>query len=383
AKDAKQVIGLNALELSTYKAVGLDKFFREGLQGKPFMTEVEYTSYTGKKTTYRHYFGVPIFGIDGKTVERLLLMVEDVSERKKLEKELEKYTEKLEQIVLQRTAQLEERVAELARINKLLEEEGSKLQTTLESIGDGVFAINKTRRIVFFNKIAEELTGFSGQEAIGRPYTEIVKFVLESDLLPNYSFIEDTFTTGRINHIRNHTFLISKSGEKIPILDSAAPIKRGESGEIFGAIVVFRDIAREYQIDKAKTEFISLASHQLRTPLTAIRWISDILLGQDIGALNNKQKEFLQDLSQSVIRMSDLINDLLNISRIESAQLEIKLKEVDIEKLYGKIVKELESLIKEKEHVLTLENPENVRFIKTDGNILSEILENLLSNAVK
>ena len=120
AKNAEQAIGLNILELPTSKKAGLDKFYRDGLAGKPFETEVEYTSYTGGKTIYGRFFGVPIFDIDKKTVERLLLMVEDVTDRKELERKLVKYTEEVEQLVFQRTAQLEEKVVELEKINDLM-----------------------------------------------------------------------------------------------------------------------------------------------------------------------------------------------------------------------------------------------------------------------
>jgi len=110
ARDAREVIGMNALEMPTYTAVGLDKFFREGLAGKRFEIEKD----------NRHYFGVPVLGIDGEAVERLLLMVEDITERKRLEKEVEEYTQELEQKVAQRTAELDKRIAELERMNKLM-----------------------------------------------------------------------------------------------------------------------------------------------------------------------------------------------------------------------------------------------------------------------
>ncbi len=85
AKDPSEVIGLNALSISSYQASGLDKHFKEGLEGKSFNVETPYVSYTANKKTYRRYLGSPIFSDDGKKVEKLLLIVEDITERKELE----------------------------------------------------------------------------------------------------------------------------------------------------------------------------------------------------------------------------------------------------------------------------------------------------------
>lgn len=116
AKTAEQVVGLNVLDLPSYKESGLDTFVREGLSGKPFTSELRFVSYTAQKETFRRYQGVPIFDGSGKRVERLLMIVEDVTENHMLEENLRRERGDLKE----KTRQLEERVVEVEQMNKVM-----------------------------------------------------------------------------------------------------------------------------------------------------------------------------------------------------------------------------------------------------------------------
>lgn len=120
AKNANEVIGTDALELQTHKDRGLDVLMRKGLEGQPFDIETPYISHINRKETYRHYYGVPIFNHNNKTVEKLLVLVEDVTEHKRLESELEKYNKSLEITVTARTQELQEKLKELYRLNDIM-----------------------------------------------------------------------------------------------------------------------------------------------------------------------------------------------------------------------------------------------------------------------
>lgn len=117
-KDPQERIGLNVFELHSYKENNLDKHFRQGLGGEPFEAEVRHVSQSDKES-FRHYHGVPLFDHSGKNVVELLLLVEDVTERKKLETQLQKYIQSLEITVTARTKELEEKIKELTRLNDL------------------------------------------------------------------------------------------------------------------------------------------------------------------------------------------------------------------------------------------------------------------------
>jgi len=128
---------------------------------------------------------------------------------------------------------------------------------------------------------------------------------------------------------------------------------------------------------------ISLTVHQLRTPLSSIRWIIELFLEGEMGKLNSRQEEYLKDVYNSVIRLSHLVSHLLSIGHIESGKLKTSIQEVDIDKICGEIIKEFQPLVKQKLHKLKYQKTKRVPLIKTDPDLLSEILKNLLSNSIK
>lgn len=105
----------------------------------------------------------------------------------------------------------------------------------------------------------------------------------------------------------------------MPVPMTASPILF--QSQVVGAIVVFRDITKERAIDRAKTEFVSIVSHQLRTPLSAIRWNLELLLDEDFGPLKPEQQQYLKDIAMTNERMIKLVNALLNVSRLELGNL--------------------------------------------------------------
>ena len=134
----------------------------------------------------------------------------------------------------------------------------AKSDAILSSIGDAVFACDKEGNILLFNKMAEELTGISAKDAIGHHYSKIITFIRESDGKPSNDFVYEAIKSNKITKMTNHVLLFRKDKGKIPVADSAAPITDAK-GNIIGCVVVFHDVTHERQIDKAKTEFVSLA----------------------------------------------------------------------------------------------------------------------------
>lgn len=142
------------------------------------------------------------------------------------------------------------------------------------------------------------------------------------------------------------------------------------------------DITKEKEIDRAKTEFVSLASHQLRTPLSSINWYTEMLLDGDGGKLTKTQRDFLQEIYQGNKRMVALVDDLLSVSRLEMGTFVIDPEKLDIVDVADSVLKELEFRIEEKKMKLR-KDYEKVPVIYSDKNLLRMILQNLLTNAVK
>ncbi len=153
--------------------------------------------------------------------------------------------------------------------------------------------------------------------------------------------------------------------------------------KIVGAIIVVRDITRNVEIDKMKSEFVSVASHQLRTPLSAVRWFLEMLLEGDLGKLNDEQIDVLKDALESNSRMISLVNDLLNVSRLESAKIKVEPILLSLNSLLKTALKEATVLAKEKKIKINIDGVEDIAKIKLDKSLMSQILQNLISNAIK
>lgn len=136
-------------------------------------------------------------------------------------------------------------------------------------------------------------------------------------------------------------------------------------------------------IDKAKSEFVSLASHQLRTPLTAINWYTEMLANGDAGKMNAQQKEFAESVHKSSIRMVDLVNALLNVSRIDLGTFSINPEPVDVKRLVRDVADELKPQIDTKHQTLKLDLPKSDITLMADEKLLRMVFQNLLANATK
>jgi len=265
---------------------------------------------------------------------------------------------------------------------KEVSKERDKIRTILQGIGDGVFVVDQDFNIIIFNKMAENISGFSAKEAIGKKYYKILKFVYEDNLKKIDDFVKETIETGNPKQMANHTAIIRKSEEVIPVADSAAPLKDAK-GKVIGCVVVFRDVTKEREVDKAKTEFVSLASHQLRTPLSSINWYTEMLISGDAGKINKIQKEYLQEVYTGSKRMVDLVNALLNVSRIELGTFAVDPEPIKVVEIGKSVLNELEPTIKEKKVKIIKKFSENIPVIQADPKLLRIVFQNLLSNAIK
>jgi len=264
---------------------------------------------------------------------------------------------------------------------KEIREQKEELVKILQGIGDGLFVINKDYKIVIFNPAAEKISGFLANEVIGKRYDKVLKFVYEKDDKINDKFIKNAIKTGETQQMENHTLLITKTGKRIPVSDSAAPLK-DEQENVIGCVIIFIDISKEREVDRMKTEFVSLASHQLRTPLTAIRLFVEMLNKEQAGKLNKKQKEYVVNVEESTQRMIKLVNSLLNVSRLETGRLKINPKSVDLEKFISDIVQAAQPLADEKKVKIIFKKPDKMPQVLIDTNLMRQVVHNLIINAI-
>lgn len=280
---------------------------------------------------------------------------------------------------MQRTARLQ------AESYAALNAERLKLKTLLESIGDGVFVIDSDRRITLFNTAAEAISGITAKQALGKRYDDVLEFTYESSGELNHDFI-DIALRGKAAKMANHTQLKHHSGRQIPVADSAAPYWSHDKNSVAGVIVVFRDVTQERKLDQAKDDFVSLASHQLRTPATAVKQFLGLILdgyAGDTKKLSKEQNEYIRLAFESNDEQIELVNSLLEIARIEAGTVDFQPKDTDLGKLVQKTVDRQKVLVRSKQQELVFTLPEPPLSASVDANLITTCLDNLINNASK
>lgn len=256
-----------------------------------------------------------------------------------------------------------------------------KLQSDVlfSSIGDGAILTDQTGHIQKVNDRTLELLGFERSEVIGRWFPEIIvaRDAKGRRLEPLKRAITRAFMTGKsISHNTNYE---RKDGSLLPVGVTVAPLIT--NGDPVGAIEVFRDITLEVEVDRMKSEFISLASHQLRTPLSAIKTYAHMLVGGYGGELSQKQAGFLDIIINSADRMNELIDTLLDITRLEAGQVTPELKETELAAVVSELMTEFFP-VSERHNITFIERIAPIT-IMTDPLLLHEVFANLVSNAIK
>jgi PAS domain S-box-containing protein len=261
-------------------------------------------------------------------------------------------------------------------------EQRAETEALFTSIGDGAISTDEFGRITRVNPAAQQLLGFSEAELLGAWFPKKIMAVNFDDqpitLIDRP--ITKAFLTGK--PVSEKISYRRKDGRKIALSVNISPIIL--NGKPLGAIEVFRDITLEQEVDKMKSEFISLASHQLRTPLSATKTYTHMLYDGYMGKLNPAQKKALSTIISATNRMNELISTLLNVTRIESGNIEVTPKLLHIDKLAEEVIKEVSLMASNKSIQLSLTVKGKASTgIKTDSLIVKEVMTNLISNAIK
>lgn len=261
-----------------------------------------------------------------------------------------------------------------------LEQAEAKANALFASIGDGAFATDETGHIVRINQPALQMLGFTESEALGVWYQKILILEDESGNLisPINRPITQTLLTGV--PVSTRAVYKTKSGDKLPVALTVSPILLDDRP--VGTIEIFRDITHEKQLEHAKDEFLSIASHELRTPMGAIRAFVSMILAGDYGPVSKNLVEPLTDIKASAVRLVDLVNDLLSVARLETGRLQINLTDFDAPTALKEIVHTLAALGKEQGLQITVTAQDAVS-VQADIDKIKQVLINLIGNSLK
>lgn len=279
---------------------------------------------------------------------------------------------------------LEQKTLELELSEKDIRHTKAVSDAILASVGDGLVVVDKKGKITYVNQAFEKMLGWQSAEVLGKYVIEVVP--RESEKGDKVLFNERILTkvlSGAVvtADLTNPFYYIRKDQTRFPTSSIITPIIL--EGQIVGVVETFRDITREKEIDKAKTEFVSLASHQLRTPLSTINWYTETLLSGDVGKLNQQQEKYLTEVYQGNQRMVSLVNALLSVSRMDMGTFIFEPEATNISDLIQRSVAEQKFQIEQKQISLKLTFGHHLPKIHTDPKLASIVFQNLLSNAVK
>ena len=326
----------------------------------------------------------PVFNKDNKKVEYVMFVSRDITKEKMNEKEHDQHIKEAEGTknalynILEDTKEAEMKA----------KEERDHSMAIISSMGEGIFQISADHKIVLMNKKAKELLDITenDDDVIGKNIIEIF-VVLKGDKIlsekerPGYKVIAEGESIS-INTSDDYYYQ-TKKGKKFPVGLNATPLKRySTTTTTTDAIVVFRDLTNEKNLDKAKSSFISIASHQLRIPLTSMRWISELFLTGDVGRLTPKQNDFMNDIHSGSVKLLELISALLSISRIEAGRINIEPTLVDTLEITKDAIRQLENIAKHKQISINLNSEKSLPKINLSSEFFQQAVMNLLSNSI-
>ena len=273
--------------------------------------------------------------------------------------------------------------AERQRSEQEIERLVKQNEMILNSAGEGIYGLDSRGNTTFANPAAAEMIGWSVEELIGRSQHSVLHHSRQNgEPYPREDCpIYRAFKDGAVHRVTEEVFW-RKDGTCFPVEYVSTPI-RDDQGQLVGAVVTFVDISERKELERMKDEFISVASHELRTPVTSIKGFVELLIDDDHGSLSDEQILFLDAFDRNTHRLENLITDLLDFSRLESNTMRIDNSEFDLQEVVGQVVSEMQVDIDAKKLVVSINGPPGCAHVTADRGHISQVVVNLLSNAEK
>ncbi len=278
---------------------------------------------------------------------------------------------------------VEERTVELRDALRQQEIQAEKTRAIIEGITDAVIVFDAQDRVTTTNPAVEQVLGLPVQSFLNMRLHDLVAQEDVSDVAENALAVFTAFISSK-QKIQQGAPLAECQFELSDktISASFAPVARQE-GESLSIVAVFRDVTRQARIDRLKEEFISVAAHELKTPMTALQGYTELLLSESVGQVEPMQAHFLQIIKTNVERLAELANDLLDVSRIEAGMVQLQIQELNLADLLDEVVVTFQAELERKGLILAIQVPHDLPTILGDRNRLIQLLTNLTSNACK
>jgi PAS domain S-box-containing protein len=258
--------------------------------------------------------------------------------------------------------------------------EASRQQAILEAVADGVLVTDSGNVITFLNSSSERILGLKGIQVVSQPLESFVG--LFGKAAQTWMQTIQSWSDDPSSHQPGDTYAeqLTLENGRVVLVHLAPVIWRNE---FLGTVSIFRDITHEVEVDRLKSEFVATVSHELRTPMTSIKGYVDILLMGAAGALNENQMHFLEIVRSNTERLSVLVNDLLDISRIEAGRVSLSLQAIDLREVADDVVADFQRRSQEESRPMgmTLDIAPDLPRVTGDLERVRQVLANLVDNA--
>jgi two-component system, OmpR family, sensor histidine kinase VicK len=286
---------------------------------------------------------------------------------------------------------LQSSLTTLDQAKNLTQAERQRIDLIISSIVDAVIAVDLNKNIVLFNKAAENLTGYKFSQVIGHNIGTIIKIFDKTGEIPINKYCPDNPSQNDlVFQAENVKFLSSLYTDpnngiikpEIFVNVYVGKINDGSSKNL-GFILTFHDVSKELKLQQMQLDFVSMAAHELRTPLTSIKGYLSVFLQENQNKLNDDQKMLLGRVSNSTYQLNALVENLLNVSRIERGTFTMNMEAVDWVQFVKETVENFEERANEKGIKIQFMQPsQNIPKVKADKIRIIEVLNNLCSNAI-
>lgn len=263
---------------------------------------------------------------------------------------------------------------EKSNIRNLISEKNKSL-AIVKSISDPIIVTDNNNKIVLVNRSAESLFDLNESEIAGHHFLEFIENRIIFHRIKNIS-------TGVNTEEKDKILELNKNGKKGFYKVTVASIS-DDSGSVTGVVTVLQDITGIKELENMKSDFVSTVSHELRTPLTSIIMGTELLLEGTLGNINDDQRDIIMAMDEDSKKLLALVNDLLDLSRIESGKIKMNYENINIKEIIKNTVRSFEESAEDKGIKIYCSIPDNLPIINADSNKLVCVMNNLITNALK
>ncbi len=275
-------------------------------------------------------------------------------------------------------------------LSQELKQKQNQSQILINSIGDGVVVVNQKGVIELFNPAACKLSGWEATDAIGLDYNLVLKFVdSKGDLIPETDNILRLVATKPEAKLSDDLILQAKNGDITELSMSASPVK-DSGGNLTAIIAIMRDVSEQRKQERQRADFISTASHEMRTPVAAIEGYIALALNQKVSTVDEKAHGYLLKAHESTQHLGDLFRDLLTASKSEDGRLENHPEPIEVGAFLESIAEDVKFITEKKGLTVTVThggqekaNMSPIYYVYADPERIREVIVNLVDNAIK